>query len=137
MVTMLKPTTPIDLGLSSREQSLSGQPFGRYRYWLSTIFFAQDILVEIGGLFSRLAVVTFGDAYAVLASMGQEVVSQYGWLTAGEIMDGLGLAETTPGPLILVTEFVGFIAAYRDGGLGFGLAAAVVTLWTTFVPCFV
>ncbi len=98
--------------------------------------FEHKILFEIGVFFSRLAVVTFGGAYAVLAYMGQEVVSQFGWLSAGEMMDGLGLAETTPGPLILVTEFVGFIAAFRDGGMALGLAAAGITLWTTFVPCF-
>jgi len=65
------------------------------------------------------------------------VVDTYGWLTTGEMMDGLGLAETTPGPLILVTEFVGFVAAFRTGGLATGLAAAAVTLWVTFVPCFI
>jgi chromate transporter len=99
-------------------------------------FTDQNILTEIGTYFSRLAVVTFGGAYAVLAYMGQTVVGEFGWLTAGEMMDGLGLAETTPGPLILVTEFVGFIAAYRQGGIGLGLAGALITLWTTFVPCF-
>ncbi len=96
----------------------------------------QDILVQIGNFFSRLAVVTFGGAYAVLAYLAQDVVTQHGWLSAGEMMDGLGLAETTPGPLILVTEFVGYIAAYRAGGPGLGIAGAVVTLWVTFVPCF-
>jgi chromate transporter len=63
-------------------------------------------------------------------------VVQFGWLSAGEMMDGLGLAETTPGPLILVNEFVGFIAAFRQGGLWYGLLGAVVTLWVTFTPCF-
>ncbi len=96
----------------------------------------QPILVEIGAFFSKLAVVTFGGAYAVLAYMGQDVVSNFGWLSAGEMMDGLGLAETTPGPLILVTEFVGFIAGFREGGFWLGLAAAIVTLWVTFIPCF-
>ena len=100
------------------------------------LLFAQQLLLEISAFFSRLAVVTFGGAYAVLAYMGQAAVSDYGWLTAGEMMDGLGLAETTPGPLILVTEFVGFIAAFREGGIGLGLAGALVTLWVTFVPCF-
>lgn len=95
-----------------------------------------SILVELGRFFSTLAVVTFGGAYAVLAYLAQDVVNQFGWLTTGEMMDGLGLAETTPGPLILVTEFVGFIAAFRDGGLLLGLAGAAVTLWVTFVPCF-
>jgi len=94
------------------------------------------ILTEIGLFFSKLAVVTFGGAYAVLAYMGQDVVTQFGWLSAGEMMDGLGLAETTPGPLILVTEFVGFLAAHREGGIWLGVAGALVTLWVTFVPCF-
>lgn len=94
------------------------------------------ILGEIGAFFSKLAVVTFGGAYAVLAYMGQDVVTHFGWLSAGEMMDGLGLAETTPGPLILVTEFVGFIAGYRDGGIWIGIAGAGVALWATFIPCF-
>ncbi|MEM9106212.1 MAG: chromate efflux transporter [Pseudomonadota bacterium] len=94
------------------------------------------ILAQIGWFFSKLAVVTFGGAYAVLAYMAQDVVDQQGWLTAGAMMDGLGLAETTPGPLILVTEFVGFLSAFREGGLALGLAGALVTLWATFIPCF-
>ncbi|HKJ50773.1 MAG TPA: chromate efflux transporter [Gammaproteobacteria bacterium] len=93
-------------------------------------------LLDIGLFFSRLAVVTFGGAYAVLAYLGQDVVGHYGWLDAGEMMDGLGLAETTPGPLILVNEFVGFLAGFRDGGIGAGLLGAAITLWATFVPCF-
>lgn len=109
-------------------------------WWLPIVaidyFFDLPILTQIGEFFSKLAVVTFGGAYAVLAYLAQDVVNQFGWLTAGEMMDGLGLAETTPGPLILVTEFVGFIAGYRDGGLMLGLSAAFVTLWVTFVPCF-
>ena len=72
----------------------------------------------------------------MVAYLGQDVVSHHGWLTAGEMMDGLGLAETTPGPLILVNEFVGFLAAYRDGGVVAGLIGALVTLWATFAPCF-
>ncbi len=99
-------------------------------------FDEQGILLDIGVFFSKLAVVTFGGAYAVLAYLGQDVVVQFGWLSAGEMMDGLGLAETTPGPLILVNEFVGFIAAFRQGGLWYGLLGAVVTLWVTFTPCF-
>ncbi|MDJ0685827.1 MAG: chromate efflux transporter [Alphaproteobacteria bacterium] len=94
------------------------------------------ILGQIGAFFSKLAVVTFGGAYAVLAYMAQDVVTQFGWLTAGEMMDGLGLAETTPGPLILVTQFVGFLAAFGEGGFALGLAGAAVTLWATFAPCF-
>ena len=101
-----------------------------------TFLSGTPILSEISFFFSKLAVVTFGGAYAVLAYMGQDVVTQFGWLTAGEMMDGLGLAETTPGPLILVTEFVGFIAGFRDGGIWLGLIGALVTLWVTFAPCF-
>ena len=100
---------------------------------------ADHVLVQLGWFFSKLAVVTFGGAYAVLAYMAQEVVQGYGWLSAGEMIDGLGLAETTLGPLILVTEFVGFLAAFREGdggGLLLGIAGAIVTLWATFAPCF-
>ncbi|RVT87309.1 chromate efflux transporter [Rhodobacteraceae bacterium CCMM004] len=94
------------------------------------------ILTEVGLFFSQLAVVTFGGAYAVLAYMAQEAVVAQGWLTAGEMLDGLGLAETTPGPLILVTQFVGYLAGHGQGGWSLGLAAAAVTLWATFAPCF-
>lgn len=94
------------------------------------------VLADIGLFFSKLAVVTFGGAYAVLAYMAQDVVNQFGWLRPGEMMDGLGLAETTPGPLILVTEFVGFLAAFREGGFAMGVAGALVALWATFAPCF-
>lgn len=94
------------------------------------------ILAQLGWFFSKLAVVTFGGAYAVLAYMAQDVVNLHGWLTAGTMMDGLGLAETTPGPLILVTQFVGFLSAFGEGGLALGFAGAIVTLWATFVPCF-
>lgn len=109
-------------------------------WWLPilamAVFASDSLLLELGVFFSKLAVVTFGGAYAVLAYLGQDVVGHYGWLTAGEMMDGLGLAETTPGPLILVNEFVGFLATYREGGIWHGLLGAVVTLWATFVPCF-
>jgi chromate transporter len=97
---------------------------------------APDILVQVGKFFSTLAVVTFGGAYAVLAYMAQDVVVQFGWLSPQEMVDALGLAETTPGPLILVTEFVGFLAGFKDGGLPLGAAAALVALWVTFAPCF-
>lgn len=100
------------------------------------LFGAPPLLSEIALFFSKLAVVTFGGAYAVLAYMAQEVVGQREWLTAGEMLDGLGLAETTPGPLILVTEFVGFMAGEKFGGWWMGFRAACVTLWVTFVPCF-
>jgi chromate transporter len=95
-----------------------------------------DLLFQLALFFSKLATVTFGGAYAVLAFMGQEVVQNLGWISAAEMIDGLGLAETTPGPLILVTEFVGFLAGYNAGGAGLAVLAALVTLWVTFVPCF-
>ena len=95
-----------------------------------------SILTEIATFFSKLAIVTFGGAYAVLAYLAQDVVSIKGWLEAGQMMDGLGLAETTPGPLILVTEFVGFLAGFKNGGLSMAIMAATITLWVTFAPCF-
>jgi len=95
------------------------------------------VLTKIGIFFSQLAVVTFGGAYAVLSYMAQAAVERHGWLTAPEMIDGLALAETTPGPLILVTQFVGYLAASREmAGLWGGLAGAAVTLWMTFAPCF-
>lgn len=98
------------------------------------------VLWQIGLFFSRLAIVTFGGAYAVLAYMAQAAVSGFGWLSPGEMADGLGLAETTPGPLIMVTQFVGFVAAWRHpGGLSplfAGLLGAGLTTWVTFAPCF-
>ncbi|WP_319530545.1 chromate efflux transporter [uncultured Cohaesibacter sp.] len=103
------------------------------------VFIKPDVFGTIGLFFSKLATVTFGGAYAVLAYMAQDAVELHGWLSAPEMMDGLGLAETTPGPLILVTEFVGFLAAARANGdvnLWMGLAGALVTLWATFAPCF-
>lgn len=109
-------------------------------WWLPllalALFNAHDILLEVGRFFSTLAVVTFGGAYAVLAYMAQDVVVQFGWLNAGEMVDALGLAETTPGPLILVTQFVGFLAGVKTGGLLLGFASALVALWVTFTPCF-
>ena len=106
---------------------------------LAMIFGRDHVLADLAWFFSKLAVVTFGGAYAVLAYMGQDVVTHYNWLSAGEMMDALGLAETTPGPLILVTEFVGILAALRHGGEPAWLMAllgAFVSLWATFAPCF-
>jgi chromate transporter len=99
-----------------------------------------SVLWDIGAFFSKLAVVTFGGAYAVLAYMAQQSVEQFGWLSAGEMADGLGLAESTPGPLIMVTQFTGFLAAWRNPGvlspLTAGLLGAGLTTWVTFAPCF-
>ncbi|MGE0024980.1 MAG: chromate efflux transporter [Hyphomicrobium sp.] len=97
------------------------------------------VLSQLAWFYSKLAVVTFGGAYAVLSYMAQQVVEGYRWLTPGEMLDALGLAETTPGPLILVTEFVGVLAAARHGGgppMLMGVLGALVTLWATFAPCF-
>lgn len=107
-------------------------PLGLLALWLG----GDDVLVKLAWFFSKMAVVTFGGAYAVLAYVAQDAVNVYGWLKPGEMLDGLGLAETTPGPLILVTEFVGYVAGQRSGGVGLGIAGAVVTLWATFVPSF-
>jgi chromate transporter len=100
----------------------------------------EHVLWDIGVFFSQLAVVTFGGAYAVLAYMAQEAVQGFGWLSAGEMADGLGLAETTPGPLIMVTQFVGYLAAFRapEPFTPFvaGLLGAGLTTWVTFAPCF-
>ncbi|MEM1431390.1 MAG: chromate efflux transporter [Pseudomonadota bacterium] len=95
-----------------------------------------DLLLDLGLFFSKLAIVTFGGAYAVLAYMTQEVVQVQGWLTTAQMIDALGLAETTPGPLILVTEFVGALTGIEAGGWRLGVTAAAMTLWVTFVPCF-
>ncbi|MBC8020450.1 MAG: chromate efflux transporter [Methyloceanibacter sp.] len=106
---------------------------------IAALFGRAHVTTDIALFFSKLAVVTFGGAYSVLAYMAQQAVETYGWLSAGEMLDGLGLAETTPGPLILVTEFVGFLAGFRHGGepkLAFGLLGAAVSLWATFAPCF-
>lgn len=98
------------------------------------------VLWQIGVFFAKLAVVTFGGAYAVLAYMAQQAVGAQHWLTAPEMADGLGLAETTPGPLIMVTQFVGYLAASRAPApfspLVAGLLGALLTTWVTFAPCF-
>ncbi len=94
-------------------------------------------LLAVGLFFSKLAVVTFGGAYAVLAYMTQAVVTDFGWLSTAQMIDALGLAETTPGPLILVTQFAGILAGIGQGGWSLGLLAGAMTLWVTFVPCFI
>ncbi len=108
--------------------------------WATPLFVlwitGQDFLLQIGVFFSKLAVVTFGGAYAVLAYMTQQVVQDYGWVTTGQMIDALGLAETTPGPLILVTEFIALLAGFAEGGIWMALCAGVIALWVTFTPCF-
>lgn len=99
-----------------------------------------DVFSRIATFFSTMAIVTFGGAYAVLAYVAQQAVENYGWLGPKEMLDGLGMAETTPGPLIMVLQFVGFLGAYRDpGGLSplvAGTLGGLLATWVTFVPCF-
>ena len=99
-----------------------------------------NVFSDIAMFFSQMAVVTFGGAYAVLAYVAQEAVGTYGWLRPGEMLDGLGMAETTPGPLIMVLQFVGFMGAFRDPGvlspLTAGILGGLLATWVTFAPCF-
>src|SRR5207247_314626 len=99
-----------------------------------------NVFSDIAIFFSKMAMVTFGGAYAVLAYVAQQAVENYGWLKPGEMLDGLGMAETTPGPLIMVLQFVGFMAAFRDPGalppLLAGTLGGLLTTWVTFIPCF-
>jgi chromate transporter len=101
---------------------------------------AGNVFSQIAVFFSKMAVVTFGGAYAVLAYVAQEAVEHYGWLKHGEMLDGLGMAETTPGPLIMVLQFVGFMAAFRDPGplspMLAGTLGGLLATWVTFAPCF-
>ncbi|PQA85858.1 chromate efflux transporter [Hyphococcus luteus] len=107
---------------------------------IAAVLGPDDVFTRIGLFFSKLAVVTFGGAYAVLAYMAQEAVQNYGWLAPGEMLDGLGMAETTPGPLIQVVQFVAFMGAFREAtGLDpftAGMLASVLATWVTFTPCF-
>jgi chromate transporter len=107
---------------------------------LGAVFGGDSVFVQEGLFFSKAALVTFGGAYAVLAYVAQQAVESYAWLQPGEMLDGLGMAETTPGPLIQVVQFVGFMGAYREPGalspLAAGILGSAVTTWVTFVPCF-
>ena len=146
---------PDQLGLTRKIEDIAPLAPDRWRHfiiasivgvvvWWTPIALAvlafgpKHVLVSIGTFFSKLAVVSFGGAYALLAYMAQEAVQTYGWMTAPEMVDGLGLAETTPGPLILVTQFVGFLAAFRDAApfspVAAGVLGAAMTTWVTFVP---
>ena len=107
---------------------------------LLMMFGAQNVFSQIAVFFSKMAMVTFGGAYAVLAYVAQQAVQHYGWLTPPEMLDGLGMAETTPGPLIMVLQFVGFMAAFRNPGslapLLAGTLGGLLATWVTFTPCF-
>jgi len=108
--------------------------------WLVVALGPGNVFSTIAVFFSKMAVVTFGGAYAVLAYVAQEAVEHYGWLRPGEMLDGLGMAETTPGPLIMVLQFVGFMAAFRDPGtlppMVAGTLGGLLATWVTFTPCF-
>jgi chromate transporter len=107
---------------------------------LLLLFGGSNVFSQIAIFFSKMAMVTFGGAYAVLAYVAQQAVETFGWLQPGEMLDGLGMAETTPGPLIMVLQFVGFMAAFRDAGalhpLLAGTLGGLLATWVTFAPCF-
>jgi chromate transporter len=152
---MVARSSPAALGLKADMDGLT--PPGQHRWrqaltasvvgltaWWAPVALAllalgsNHVLVSIGIFFSKLAVVSFGGAYALLAYMAQEAVETHHWMTASEMVDGLGLAETTPGPLILVTQFVGFLAAFREPApfspVIAGVLGAAMTTWVTFTP---
>jgi chromate transporter len=129
----------------SLRRGLSVLAIGLAVWWLPLLLVVlvrgtDDTLAREAFFFSQAALITFGGAYAVLAYINQAAVQTYGWLQPGEMVTGLGLAESTPGPLIMVTQFVGFVAAYRFPGglepLTAGILGALVTVWATFAPCF-
>jgi chromate transporter len=147
--------TPGRLGVAAKLENLAPPAKDRWRqfgiaavvgvlvWWAPVVLAAlilgpQHALVSVGLFFSKLAAVSFGGAYALLAYMAQQAVETYGWMTAPEMVDGLGLAETTPGPLILVTQFVGFLATFREAApfspVTAGVLGAAMTSWVTFVP---
>jgi len=137
------PTIETHAGGSPWRHAVTAMLIGLAIWWApvglaALVLGANHVLVAVSLFFSKLAVVTFGGAYAVLAYMAQQAVDTHHWLSAPEMVDGLGLAETTPGPLILVTQFVGFLAAFRNPApfspLGAGILGAALTTWVTFVP---
>jgi len=139
---------PDQLDLAQRPSALRSMAVlaGGLLLWFGPVAFifaalgSNSVYFDIGTFFSKAAVVTFGGAYSVLAYIAQEAVGTFGWLQPGEMVDGLAMAETTPGPLIMVVQFVGFMAAYRDAGglhpMFAGTLGAILTTWVTFVPCF-
>ncbi|MHC2087424.1 chromate efflux transporter [Methylobacterium sp. CM6244] len=133
-----------------KEHATHGQTFRVLAVWAALWLVPVALVLALVGpasvygliavFFSKMAMVTFGGAYAVLAYVAQQAVEHYGWLRPGEMLDGLGMAETTPGPLIMVTQFVGFMAAFRNPGtlppLLAGTLGGLLTTWVTFAPCF-
>jgi chromate transporter len=145
------PAQPIEPGCAQPFQAAptAGRAWRLLALWLP-LWFAPVLLAALlagtthvftglGVFFAKMAVVSFGGAYAVLSYVAQQGVERFGWITPGQMLDGLGLAESTPGPLILVVQFVGFLAAFQAGGewpLLAGFIGALITVWVTFVPCF-
>ncbi|MBC2669327.1 chromate efflux transporter [Novosphingobium piscinae] len=134
------PRAPRPWGTTLRAALVGGLLWAAPLVVVVALLGPDHVLARIGLFFAKLAVVTFGGAYAVLAYMAQQAVEGFGWLTPGEMADGLGLAETTPGPLIMVTQYVGYLAAFRSPApftpLTAGILGAVLTTWVTFAPCF-
>jgi chromate transporter len=136
---LVDPGRPVRLARGARQAGLVALAL-----WLAPVvllpILAPGTYADVAWFFSKMAVVTVGGAYAVLAYVAQEAVETYGWLSGSEMLAGLGLAETTPGPLILVLQFVGFLAGARApealSGLMGGVAASALVLWVTFAPCF-
>ncbi len=134
-LTHAAPSLARSLGVLALWGGLWLVPLAGLAWWLGD----EHVLVRLGVFFAQAAALTFGGAYALLAWVAQQAVTVHGWVTPAEMMDGLGLAETTPGPLILVTEFVGFLGAHRQGGahpLLLGTLGAVVVTWVTFLPSY-
>jgi chromate transporter len=141
--------SPPELAETGERAPKAGRAFATALVWagiwlapLAAAFVAlgpEHVLTRVGLLFSKLALVTFGGAYTVLAYLQQQAVEAEGWLTAPQMIDGLGLAETTPGPLVLVNQFVGFMAGWlaEGGGLALAALAALMASWCTFAPSFV
>jgi chromate transporter len=138
--SLLGETRPVPTGATTRAAAICLVLWLTPTAILRLALGPQNTFTRIATFFSEMAVVTFGGAYAVLAYVAQQAVTQYHWLRPGEMLDGLALAETTPGPLIMVTQFVGFLAAYRDPGtlppLAAGTLGGLLTIWVTFTPCF-
>jgi chromate transporter len=140
----------LEAGMMSHTRPSAGRAVRAAAVWLLVWFApfalilwfqgAESVFFQVAAFFSKAAVVTFGGAYAVLAYAAQQAVDAFGWLRPHEMLDGLGMAETTPGPLIMVLQFVGYLAAYRNPGtldpLWAGTLGAAITTWVTFAPCF-
>ena len=145
-----EPTSLLDDDLPAHAQPSISQTLRVAAIWLALWLVpvaailwglgANNVFSQIAVFFSKMAVVTFGGAYAALAYVAQQAVESYHWVSPGEMLDGLGMAETTPGPLIMVLQFVGFLAAFRDhGGLSpmtAGILGGLLATWVTFTPCF-